>query len=409
MNVQSSVMKDRLHPEVIAFQHRVFTLGRDLERLERVRQAEAPEAAVLYAGRILEVLSGAALVQVGLTPTSQVFNNLVRLEQLNLLPVATRCWAHTLRNIANDARHVRRELSNLEAEVSLIFVERWLHWYFCQFRFGPCLPALWSAEAGRAVDSPLARLVADLDRPDLDNPRLAQLAQAGEAVWRMTPVLSAGVLELLIERGEHAAADELLKVARAGFPDEPRLVQLHGLLCSRTDRLEEAWKCLDELAQTAQLEDESLGIRGGVAKRLWRRDGKRSWLQESHRLYARGWQHSEQTNPYLGINTATTALWLGDRKTARLRAGEVSKLIQAERDLLVRRQPGADLMLGFWDEVTLAEADLLLDHPDDAKRRYEAAFARYASLHDNIKVAREQALEILRALGGERRAQGFFA
>ena len=50
----------RLRPEVRAFTWQAFELGRDLGRLHAVRTVGAPEAAVLYAARVVDALATAA-------------------------------------------------------------------------------------------------------------------------------------------------------------------------------------------------------------------------------------------------------------------------------------------------------------------------------------------------------------
>src|SRR5262249_17952055 len=132
----------RLAAAVQDYRTALFDLGEDLDRLERVRRATAPEAVVLYCARILEALAACALRAVSLEPSSTVFSNLDTLQQYNLLPVATRCWAHALRRAGNAARHVLRRIGHDDAELALLFLERWLEWFFRTFPYGKQLPTL---------------------------------------------------------------------------------------------------------------------------------------------------------------------------------------------------------------------------------------------------------------------------
>src|SRR5262245_24268811 len=93
-----------------------FNLAEDLDRLERVRHVTAPEAVVLYCARILEALAACALRAMSLEPSTKVFSNLDTLQQYNLIPAATRCWAHALRRAGNAARHVLRRIGDDDAE-----------------------------------------------------------------------------------------------------------------------------------------------------------------------------------------------------------------------------------------------------------------------------------------------------
>src|SRR5436190_7259777 len=270
---------DRLHPQVVGYRHGVLVLCDDLRRLFGVARAEAPEAAVLYGGRILEALSRAAVSAPGLEADVNVYDNLVMLEQFGQLPHATRYWAHGLRLMANDARHVMRCLRPGDVDMTLVFLERWLDWFFCRFEFGPLLGSLWATAAGSptAVDE----LVARLDAPLIDLSQLRGEADPARDVWRASPTLPAAVAELLLDRKENDAAGLLLARARELHPDDKRLLQLRGLWQSRTGDLAGAWKTLNESGLSR--DQETMGITGGVAKRLWKRENKRSWLEESHR------------------------------------------------------------------------------------------------------------------------------
>src|SRR5258708_958359 len=74
-----------------------FALKDDLERLDKVVRARAPEAVILYCGRILEALTAAALDAAGLPSVMQVAADLDTLHAFSLTPTATHYWAHALR------------------------------------------------------------------------------------------------------------------------------------------------------------------------------------------------------------------------------------------------------------------------------------------------------------------------
>ncbi len=91
-----------------------------------------------------------------------------------------------------------------------------------------------------------------------------------------------------------------------------------GLYFSRSGNLQEALKRLEPLYARYMDDGEMAGVTAGVYKRLWRSDktdGKR--LEQSHRAYRHGWDVSRQSNAYLGVNAAATALWLGRPEDAR--------------------------------------------------------------------------------------------
>ena len=180
------------------------------------------------------------------------------------------------------------------------------------------------------------------------------------------------------------------------FPSDVRLRQLMGLYHSRTENFEDALKFLEPLYEKLTDDDETAGILGGIYKRLWKHEGtKTDWLAKSYRAYRRGWERSKCTNAYPGINAATTALWLG-------RSGESKEIAEKVRDLLRRRANAihakAGLIFDYWDQVSLAEAELLAGNLAEARALYRDAFARHALQRGDVKVSRNQLAAILPCL-----------
>ena len=196
----------RLAPEVRDYALPHFVLGDDLRRLIEVQRAAAWEAVVLYAARILEVLTAEALVAVELPANPNSFHNLDLLEQYNLMPATTRYWAHALRRLGNDVRHIDRRITGDDAELAIGFVERVLHWFFCAFAHGQRLPSL--TKDGERLDlgcaSDLQALVAAFDRRDLDPGRLAEQCVAGGwPGFLKTPAVPAVLAEELLAREQN--------------------------------------------------------------------------------------------------------------------------------------------------------------------------------------------------------------
>jgi hypothetical protein len=142
-------------------------------------------------------------------------------------------------------------------------------------------------------------------------------------------------------------------------------------------------------------DDETFGILAGVYKRLHTlEDHVPSWESLAHEMYAEGWRRSEEENAYLGLNTASTALFLGkDQETFDL-AFKVKKLVETS---VVKPQAH----VSYWDQVTLAEALLLLPTPDltRAAELYRDAFAKASELSGHVATTKEQARRILTKRG----------
>jgi tetratricopeptide (TPR) repeat protein len=394
---QPAGILERLAPEVVAYERRPFALRHDLERLDRVRQIDAHEAAALYCGRIVEALAPAAVRQVGLDEVREVYNNLETLNQYNFLGLPFNYWAHGLRRLANDARHLRRPISPGDTDTALLLLERWLHWFFCKFDGrAPKLAHLASdgqplAWAGFQELMPVVQaLEADTLRTE-DVVALARTEVRRPAFLR-TPTLAAALAEELIRRNQYADALPVLTAALRQNQTDLRLRQLHGLYHSRTGNLDLALRVLKKLDR----DDETVGIKAGVYKRLWeKRSTDRQLLDLCHKTYHDGWKRSQKSNTYLGINSAATALWRGHHPMAGEVAKKVAEVLRKRLDFLTNRGE----TLGYWDLATLAEAQLIQGDVDTAFVTYHDAFTRYPDQQGDHKVTRDQALKILKALG----------
>ncbi len=397
-------MLDRLVPAVAEYATDWFALAHDLDRIERVRGVGAPEAAILYCARVLEALAADALIAIDLQPSSNLFANLDTLQCLNLIPAATRYWAHALRRMGNLVRHIGCRIVSNDVELAVIFVERWLNWFFRGFRYGPRLAELTvdGVPLGLGGDKNLRVLIESLESDDAD--LLAILRQLDlDACGRLpdSPALIAVLTELLLDRGEHAAAETLLQAALVRFPNDLRLRQLQGLHLSRVGRLQEAMDWLEPLYKQHRDDDETAGIMAGVYKRAWFADPlRRDRLESSHHAYRHAWEKSKEMNSYLGINAATTSLWLGRPSESRETAEAVRDLLHSQSAALAKFSTDEALAFNFWQHMTLVEADLLLGSPAVAQDRFRRILEYYGDRQRaNIEVARKQFHAILPALG----------
>jgi len=222
------------------------------------------------------------------------------------------------------------------------------------------------------------------------------------------PALLAVAAEILIDRKELDAADAVLSVALGAFPDDVRLNQLMGLRWSRAGELERARAWLEPLYQKHRDDDETAGITAGVYKRLWLADrAARQWLARAHKAYLHGWDRSRQTNAYLGVNAAATALFQGRENVARELACEVRDLLIHRQEILAQGRPADGPLLGNWDQLSLAEALVVLRDFAAAHTAYQEALRNYPDQLGSIAVARMQLAHLLEALGVAARADAF--
>lgn len=360
-----------------------FSVETDLNKLDQVLNVGAVEAAVLYAARLLDVLASAAVRLLGLTPGPNVFDNLQILEQFGLPPRTTRYWAHGLRRIGNEARHLHRRIDDDDALLARTLLERWLEWFFCRFPLGPRLDTLPAMAAGRDEGAKLRELVASLDREESTR---STPVNASDAAALLTTIVAA---ETLLDRADPSAS-EFLTLACKRFPDNPRLRQLHALGLSRSEGPEHAIAELEPLLREAPDDPETQGILAGAYKRMAQRSGEQGWMEKAHRLYAKGWSRSRGTNTYLGINAAATALFLGRPAVAREMASAVEQHLSRATHL--------DLASDIWAPATLAEAWLIVGELAKARSLYRRTFQIHASRVDAVLVARRQADRLLESL-----------
>ena len=296
-----------------------------------------------------------------------------------------------------------------DADLAALFAERWIVWFFCQFRLGSRLPAITSDSSPLLVagDLRLALFLKSVDASDFDP--VAQLS-AGDAepTHMIAATLAAVIADLLLCRGETELAFSVLDPAFAKFPDDLRIQQLTVLAWKRRGDLKKAVEKAGPLLARTRDDDETAGIIAGVYKQLFLDAGEADMLQKSHRAYLGGWEGSKSSNAYLGINAAATALWLGRAADSRRLAGEVRQLLLRRVDAVARAGDKQMLAASYWDEVTLAEAELLTGELSAARSRYQAAFAGQSKSRGNIKVATDQAQAPSRSPWHHPLRQGFF-
>ena len=393
---------DRFQPLVRSYDQGGYLLAHDLDSLWRAREAGIREATVFYSARALEALSAAALEMMGLKGKENAFANLSRLEEYGLLPQHTRYWAHALRRAGNAVRHAGSRTTAAEEETTCAFLEYWLRWYFCDFVCGPRLPDL--AAEGHAApliqDESLSRCLSLLAAENLDPGQAAREVTEGPSdKARQVPALLAVLAERFVEMNRLDEAKALLDRAVAQHGGDLRLRQLQGLCCSRAGRLDEAVEILEPLYRQYRTDDEMIGIMAGVYKRKWRADpDDRRWLSRSHKAYFSGWKQDRE-NTYLGINAATTALFMGKETDVQTISAQVRHVLESRAKVLAALPGEAQAPPGLWDRLTLVEAQLLGGCFDAATQEFAAAARSHPDAAGSLAVARQQFLEIAERMG----------
>ena len=400
----------RLHTDVVNYESDHFSLKDDLVELSKVSKAETVHCTILSCARILEVLVADALCDLA---TANVFANLETLQSLNLVSSANLNWMHSTRRTGNDVRHVRRRVDPQEAELALLFTERCLEWFFCRYHPNDRLRSITTDEQPIGLcDSTALRAAVEAFDSSVFNPVAVadETLQSGESVFANCAPLSGALAEELINCDKFEPAERVLNWAEARFPDDLRILQLRGLYWRRSAKrpehngdLQRAIEHMEPLYRKYGNDDETIGIMAAMYKALWEKnETDTDSLRKAHRAYRTGWKNGRKNNGYLGINAATTALWLGQSEEAELMAADVRDGIHRTMQLLILLYSDTHAVpckLDFWVQLQLGEAHLLLGDLDKARQTYIEAFEQNKEKAGAINSAIDQARKILEVLG----------
>lgn len=347
-----------------------FCLATDLEQLTKVAHIKATEAMVFYCGRILEATSNYCVIQLGDKAKSNVFANIEYINDFNLLDEKTRHWAHALRRLANQFRHILKPTEDNDGDISVILLDMWMDWLINRSQ-------LINSDSQNYV--PISNQQQQLYyqfnalREWLEHKQLNQLVQGNTNDYLRQPVFASVICEELINQQNYSTANDFLSEALKEHPKDLRLQQLLGLLLSRTGELRKAESNLRRLLKQFPSDDETIGILAGVIKKRWQ-NGAQDKLSQWGKLYVKGWQQSKYRNTYLGINAATYSLWSGDREASQSIASSIIDTYTTRATVLQERLHQPDQQMDYWDLASLSESYLLAGNIEQAEIHYQRLF-----------------------------------
>ena len=349
-----------------------FDWNLELKSIRTALTAELHEAVVLYCARLLEGAVLEAVLQAGEPPLPTVFENLVLLNQEGYTGHFERTCFHALRQMGNDARHLRRKMTSDDAMIALCFADMVATWCddhlntMRKNKYDTRIPECRSSDAGHVLRWLQKTYAGKASRV------MTYYTTNKEKVFDKSPVYSSLLVEHLIRKEEPEDAEVVLESALEHFRKDIRLNQLKGWLL-RGKSLEISRKHLEELQKRSSTDPETLGLLAGTYKRLWEQewtaDSKPTrYLDKSLKKYKTAWKASQKKNIYAGLNTASMMFLLGDEKDSRLIAQEVSSLL-AKRITRVGVEN-----LDFWNRATRAEVEILLGNLEEARLLYVDLF-----------------------------------
>jgi hypothetical protein len=242
--------------------------------------------------------------------------------------------------------------------------------------------------------------------------KLIDGAIVGGSAWQASPLLYSATADALIEIDECDRALEVLETAALSFPKAVRPIQLRALAFARKAKraakraddatlqdaertvardeamalLNDAQQWLAELFAMDHRDPETLGIFGRTWMDKYALTNVRAYLEKSRNLYALAFKLNDD-DYYTGINAAAKSLFLGERKEAAEYASRVEALV------------GAEPIAGdYWQTATVAEAQLIQGHFEQATQVYRAAVVDAATVTGSHSSTRGQAELILAAL-----------
>lgn len=363
-----------------------FSLTNDLKQLKKVIDSNAIEAIVFYSGRILEATSNYCVNTLGEKSNNNVFSNIEHINDYNLLDLVTRHWAHGLRRLANQFRHILKPTEINDGVIAVILLNSWLDWLINksqlvdnnQEHFTLC------SDEKSEINTQLHWI-----NKWLQHKNFHELSNQEESTLLKQPIFSAVICEELINKREFVAAGEYLTISQHSHPNDLRLLQLQGLLLSRTNQLKKAEQILRSLLKKYPNDDETIGILAGVYKKMWQ-IGDDSKLQTWGKLYKKGWLQSKERNTYLGINAAAYALWIGEKENSIDIATNIVNQYNKRQKILMDTLKLPTSKMDYWDQATLAEAQLLANEIEQAEFYYHDLFTAKHYVNQPHEIAAKQ-------------------
>jgi PGDYG protein len=342
-------------------------LMEDLCSLDQLTGKKLTPYVALAAGRVLERLMGLHPKVQALPRDSEgaVLKAIDLLAMSGCMSSGEAAAAHNLRNLGNDARHMRRHLDARDEPFIQSLLCVLLAW------------ALGERHDTQILDAaPLLDVVALVRAHDA-----ATCAQAFANLVKAVDAHGEHLMLFAIERsldlGDLNVARQLIDAVAGshgeGLSKRRRFRQLKALWLSRSGQLREALDLIG-LCQQADarrrdldpLYEDTQGIAGGIHKRAWIKHGDAAHLHRAREAYQRAWDAGHSFYP--GVNLAAVLAWSGHSSDSE----RVARSVVQQMALEVRQTPKeSDLLRAPWLYLTQAEACWLSGDHVQAQRWHD--------------------------------------
>eukprot|EP00753_Platysulcus_tardus_P001092 PLAT11044.1.p1 GENE.PLAT11044.1~~PLAT11044.1.p1 ORF type:complete len:1083 (-),score=550.00 PLAT11044.1:174-3422(-) len=234
-------------------------------------------------------------------------------------------------------------------------------------------------------------------KEDIGVPELYRMWGQRNETWRAYPEVYEEVGSRLQKKGEPLLACDVIGEALRDDKNRHNLVlmQVQARSLAQTGSTTAAISILEELTDAGADDADTLGGLARCYKDLAekaRTSGEaEEYLRKSYKMYHSAFVYSGRTNHYVGINTASMALLLGDVAEARAVAAEVEMLCQKE---LKESDDGGN----YWLLATLGEAHVVMGNLEEAARYYELAVLKAERNYSILSSTRRQLKKLLDTL-----------
>ncbi|MEE9518056.1 MAG: TRAFs-binding domain-containing protein [Candidatus Adiutricales bacterium] len=188
--------------------------------------------------------------------------------------------------------------------------------------------------------------------------------------WSKSPKIYKQLARQFLKLDESKNAYEVAMEGLSFIPRDVSLRQIMALALIRTGDASRAIELAQKLYDEGHRDEETFGLLGqankDLAEKAIKEDDKKYYQLCSFDIYNQAFE--ETGGYYSGINAATLAVLLGEKKTARDIADRVRKKCLVELD---SRRANSDEL--YWLLATLAEISLIANQLDEAEQWYKDA------------------------------------
>ncbi|RZM76629.1 TRAFs-binding domain-containing protein [Leptolyngbya iicbica] len=231
---------------------------------------------------------------------------------------------------------------------------------------------------------------------ELELPELLELQRDTVRLQSKTVEVYQAIADGFLRLGEPLIAYDMLSEGLKQWPQDLKLQQSMALALARSGATISANTLLQQLVDTGQQDETTLGLLARTHKDLWSQAIEEDRQREQLALAANRYEqaYALRPAPWTGINAATMALLQGRRDRAETLAQEIQQQCWADLDA----NPTAD---HYWTLATLGEAALILGDLTAAADLYRRAIAAGQGRFGDLSSSCRNATLLLQHQGGD--------